>query len=388
MSRRRAKSERKPGARVGRATQQLSEPDDSYINQGPPQQRCNYIFVVDEHINLVEKPGSVRVFSTRGKKCGLEKDPNSTQGYCYWHEADPAKAKDPDLRKRLEIAIQQKVYLGSAFLSGGGPGTYLADSYGPIDLSGANLQGAFLAGVYLEGTLFKGANLSYGNLAGAWFSSADLSGADLTGAHIQGTDFQFSNMKGAELWLAEINGGTRLEGVYWGDDYVLASESRSRFDYAETIYRTLKQYHQESGDYRTAGEFYFREMECIRKQQRSLYRRLLWTVFFKSICGYGERPTWTLRWAVGVILLWGVLLLPLCGIHNPDGSTTSLSWPPSLAMFQHGLSLSLITFVTLGYGNRYPTSAVGEFLAGFEALLGILLASIFVVSFAKKVIRG
>jgi hypothetical protein len=122
MSRRRAKPERKPGHRGGRATRQITEPDDSYINQGPPQQRCDYIFVVDEHINLVEKSGSVRVFSTRGKKCGLEKDPNSTQGYCYWHEADPAKAKDPELRKRLEIAVQQKVYLGSAFLSGGRSG--------------------------------------------------------------------------------------------------------------------------------------------------------------------------------------------------------------------------------------------------------------------------
>jgi hypothetical protein len=81
-------------------------------------------------------------------------------------------------------------------------------------------------------------------------------------------------------------------------------------------------------------------------------------------------------------------LLPLTGIRNPDGSVTTLSWPPSLAMFQNGFSLSLITFVTLGYGNRYPIGPAGEFLAGLEALTGILLASIFVVSFAKKVIRG
>jgi hypothetical protein len=138
-------------------------------------------------------------------------------------------------------------------------------------------------------------------------------------------------------------------------------ERPHHFDYAETIYRTLKQYHQESGDYRTAGEFYFSELECIRKQQRSRYRRLLWTVFFKSICGDGERPTWTLRWAAGVILLWGVLVFPLCGIRNPDGSMTNLSWPPGFITFQHGLSLSLITFVTLGYCNRYPISPVGEF---------------------------
>jgi hypothetical protein len=365
------------------------KPEESeYINEGPPQQRCNHTFVVDEQVNLIEKPGSVRVFSTRGKKCGLERDPAGAQGYCYWHETNPGKAQDPELRKRLEIAIHQKLYLGGAFLSGGGPGTYYDDSDGPLDLSGANLQGAFLAGAYLEGTVLQEANLREAHLESAWLGSADLSGADLTAAHLQNTDLQFSSLERAELWEAEINSGTRLAGVYWGKDYVLATEKGGRFDCAEATYRILKQHRQESGDYRIAGEFYFREMECIRKQQPTRYKRLLWTIFFKSICGYGERPTWTLRWAVGIILLWGILLLPLAGIHNPDGSTTSLSWPPSLSMFKHGLSLSLITFVTLGYGNRYPISAAGEFLAGFEALLGILLASIFVVSFAKKVIRG
>jgi hypothetical protein len=359
-----------------------------YINEGPPHQRCNHTFVVDEQVNLIEKPGSVKVFSTRGKKCGLEKDPKGSQGYCYWHETNPGKAQDPELRKRLEIAIHQKLYLGGAFLSGGGPGTYYEDSDGPLDLSGANMQGAFLAGAYLEGTILQGANLSEAHLESAWLGSTNLSGADLTAAHLQNTDLQFSCMKGVELWRAEINSDTQLDGVCWGDDYVLATERCSKFNRAEATYRILKQHRQESGDYRLAGEFYFREMECIRKQQPTRYKRFLWTVFFKSICGYGERPTWALRWAVGIILLWGVLLLPLAGIRNPDGSTTSLSWPPSLSMFKHGLSLSLITFVTLGYGNRYPISAAGEFLAGFEALLGILLASIFVVSFAKKVIRG
>lgn len=261
------------------------------------------------------------------------------------------------------------------------------DSYGRLDLSGADLPGAFLAGAYLEGTILKGANLREASLGSAWLGSADLSGADLSGAHLWGTDFQFSNMKGTELWNAEINGGTQLGGVDWGDDYILASERSGRFDRGEESYRILKQHRQESGDYRTAGRFYFREMECIRKQLPR-FRRLLWTVFFKSICGYGERPTWTFHWAIGVIVLWGVLLLPLGGIHNPDSSTTGFSWPPNLTMLQNGLSLSLITFVTLGYGNRYPASAAGEFLAGFEALLGMLLASIFVVSFAKKVIRG
>lgn len=242
--------------------------ESEYINKCPGQQRCNFTFLVDEQVNLFEKAGSVRVFSTRGKKCGLERDTNGTQGYCYWHETNPDKAQDPELRKRLEAAVQQKVYLGGAFLSGGGPGTYYRDSAGPLDLSGANLQGMFLAGAYLEGTILKGANLREANLISAWFGSADLSGADLTGAHLQNTDFEYSSMEGAELWKAEINSDTRLDGIYWGDDYVLATERGGRFDCAVAVYRTLKQHRRDSGDYRAAGEFYFREMECLRKLQQ------------------------------------------------------------------------------------------------------------------------
>ncbi|HVQ38215.1 MAG TPA: toll/interleukin-1 receptor domain-containing protein [Pyrinomonadaceae bacterium] len=242
--------------------------ESEYINQGPCQQRCNFTFLVDEQVNLVEKMGSIRVFSTRGKKCGLERDANSTQGYCYWHETNPDKAQDPGLRERLEAAVQHKVYLGGVFLSGGGPGTHYRDSAGPLDLSGANLQGVFLAGAYLEGTILNGANLREANLMSAWFGSADLSGADLTGAHIQNTDLEYSSMEGAELWKAEINSGTRLDGIYWGADYVLATERGGRFDCAATVYRILKQHSRDSGDYRTAGEFYFREMECLRKQRQ------------------------------------------------------------------------------------------------------------------------
>ena len=242
--------------------------ESEYINKSSDQQKCNFTFLVDEQVNLVEKVGSVRVFSTRGKKCGLERDTNGTQGYCYWHETNPDKAQDSGLRKRLEDAVKQKVYLGGAFLSGGGPGTYYLDSDGPLDLCGANLQGAFLAGAYLEGTLLKDANLREANLESAWFGSVDLSGADLTGAHLQNTDFGYSSMEGVELFEAEISRGTRLEGVYWGDDYVLATERGGRFDCAVAVYRTLKQHSRENGDYQTAGEFYFREMECLRKQRQ------------------------------------------------------------------------------------------------------------------------
>ena len=199
-----------------------------YINPGPSERRCSYTFIVEEQVNLIADSGLLRVFSTRGKKCGLETDPKGSQGYCYWHESDPRKAQDQMLRTKLELAVKEKTYLGGAFLSGGGPGTYLVDSDGPMDLSGANLQGAFFAGAYFEGTVLKGTNLREAHLQGSWFSSADLSESDLTSAHLWNADLQFSSLENAELWEAEINTDTRLDGVYWGKDFVLGTEKGAR----------------------------------------------------------------------------------------------------------------------------------------------------------------
>lgn len=365
----------------------VSASPDDYINAGPGVERCDFAFLVDEQLNWAEASEPVRVFSTLGKRCGLPVDPNSSQGYCYWHKADPDKAKDPDIRQRLEKAIADRTYLGGTFLSGGGPGTQIAGSRGPLDLSGAKLDGAYFAGAYIEGTCLRKASLRQAHLQQAFLGSTNLAEADLTSAHLWGTDFQGARMAGVNLWDADINGNTRLDAVSWGTDYVLPPERQGRFDFAEATYRMLKQHRQNAGDYHAAGEFYFREMECIRKQLSGI-RRLLWTLFYKSSCGYGERPTWTFAWAVAVIGVWGAILFPFLGIRNPDGTVSALGNSSPLETIGNGLSLSLITFATLGYGNRYPSSPLGEHLAGCEALLGILLSSLFVVSFAKKVIRG
>jgi len=141
------------------------------------------------------------------------------------------------------------------------------NSNGPVDLSGANLHGVYLTGAYMEGAILKGANLRESHLEGVWFGSADLSEVDLTAARLHNTDFEGASLARAELLGAHIDGSTSLVGVYWGDDYVLATEMRGKFDWAEEIYRLLKQHYRDSGDYRSAAEFSFREMECIRKQR-------------------------------------------------------------------------------------------------------------------------
>jgi hypothetical protein len=358
-----------------------------YINHSDAEYRCSKVFVVDIHVNRTWGDQEERVFSTRGLKCGLSVDAVSTQGYCYWHRSHPEKARDPALRQRLETAVKAREYLGEAFLAGGTQGAMPGDSPPDLDLSGATLNGAYLAGAYMEGTILRNANLDSADLRGAWLGWADLRNANMSGAYLMGTDCHSAKLAGADIWAAHIDSGTEFTGAKWGSPPVVGPEQRGQFDKGEWSYRRLKQHYQESGEYRAAGEFYYREMECARKQ-KTPFQRFLWSIFFKSTMGYGERPSWALAWMAAVILLWAFVVFPLTGIVSTSGQIAP-RWPPSsLRAVGEYLSLSLITFATLGYGIRYPASAWGEVLAGLEALLGVLLTSLFLVSFGKKVFRG
>jgi tetratricopeptide (TPR) repeat protein len=102
------------------------------------------------------------------------------------------------------------------------------------DLSGtglvmANLSGANLSGANLSGANLSQANLSQANLSGASLNGANLSGANLSGANLNGTDLRRAylintNLKGAKLDTAYVEGtigipnyaGTPEQFYSWG----------------------------------------------------------------------------------------------------------------------------------------------------------------------------
>ena len=89
-------------------------------------------------------------------------------------------------------------------------------------------------------------------------------------------------------------------------------------------------------------------------------------------------PSNVLGWMGFVVLVW-TLLFWISGVQVADsGHTHSLG---------NALTLSLITFSTLGYGNWHPASGWGHLLAGIEALLGVLLSAAFLVSLATKYVH-
>ena len=170
----------------------------------------------------------------------------------------------------------------------------------------------------------------------------------------------------------------------------------------EGIYRRLKQSYQKFGDNSTAGKFYHQEMECKRNQLRG-FKKLFWNVFYKKLCGYGEKP-FNVIWFSGLIILASSLFFFYCGIELLGSEV--LNFPARLIDYKLSLNFqwvitnrykvigdwlvclytSVITFTTLGYGDVHPIGW-SRIVASIEAGFGIIMTALFIFVFTRKMLR-
>ena len=167
----------------------------------------------------------------------------------------------------------------------------------------------------------------------------------------------------------------------------------------ERSYRNVKNALLGRGDYTTAGEFYYREMEARRSQTKKMNR--VWMEAFKWLCGYGERPQQVIFISLITILVSALLFL-FNGITVVAGEEICL--PGSERLIDHGiLSLkigwqllrdfadclyySATTFVHVGQPMIAPVGYTAKTTAAVEGSLGILLIILFAIVTARKMVR-
>jgi hypothetical protein len=259
-------------------------------------------------------------------------------------------------------------------------------------LAGVNLEGATLFGAHLER-----ANLLFAHLEGANLLQAHLEGAYLLGAHLEGADLSYAHLEGARLMWVKFSPDTMFEDTDWGSKYILGEEVDKYFGQATDVYRKLKQWHTNAGMYDVAGDFFFREMEARRKatgkdirqafnDAHALRKALvpfkeirpvrywLWHALLYLLCGYGERPTRILIWAIGLIFV-------LAAFYTWLGSFSSGS-------FWDCLYYSAVSFTALGYGSWAPQpTGWAKGMGAAEAVIGVFMMALFLVTFVRKMVR-
>ncbi|WP_157896360.1 potassium channel family protein [Vibrio coralliirubri] len=152
----------------------------------------------------------------------------------------------------------------------------------------------------------------------------------------------------------------------------------------------------ESGVNDEASNLYIEECDINRGQKVGLEKLKL--SFYKALSNYGESPWLVLFWIAIVILLWA-LFYSLFDINVPSDGVLNcdLSVVDDMRCFEienkqepHPLTyiyFSFVTFTTLGYGDYSPVEGAARFFASAQALIGLILSSLFIATFIRKFSR-
>ncbi|MBU7046786.1 MAG: pentapeptide repeat-containing protein [Theionarchaea archaeon] len=184
------------------------------------------------------------------------------------------------------------------------------------------------------------------------------------------------------------------------EEYMTDEDVNLSLKELETIYRNLKQNMQRHGDYSQAGELYYREMECKRRNMKEKRFSSDWFKsyvysFLKCTCGYGEKPERVILASVLIIFVAAFLFVfngIAIGEYTPEeriiNYDLSLTVPSMQAVkdFVQCLYYSVVTFTTLGYGDIHPVG-YSKLVASAEAFTGAFFIALFVLVFGRKMMR-
>ena len=242
-------------------------------------------------------------------------------------------------------------------------------------VEGADLRGSHLEKADLTKAHLERAELHETYLEGANLRDAHLEDALLWDTHLEGANLMRAHLEGANLMRTKFSADVNLEDVDWGN-YILGEEKDGYFDTAVDTYRRLKAWYSQSGYDDTAAKFYYREREANRKAlklfSKSSWRHRLALEFIYRGWGYGEGWKRILfGWIPGLILLFALIYFGI-GTLTPNTFLSSLYY-------------SAVSFTALGYGS-WVKDASGwvKGLGAFEALVGVSMMALLLVTFVRK----
>jgi hypothetical protein len=337
------------------------------------------------------------------KNCGLPVlvERAGQEPLCPWHDPE-ARPVGFNVKQELEKEIQSpNHWLEGAKLAAEDLRNLSAcDARLPsADLEGARLDNAFLHKAILDDAILISAKMTSATLGcsilvGSKLDCAELIGADLTYCDLGGAILHGAKLDRASLFGVKLSSETVLVGVVWG---FTGEELNQQFEKAASVFRTVRAHFRSLSNLRAAENFYHREMSALhlravngkfepsgnwcRRWHPRLSASWLGWALNRWLWGYGVRPYYTLWWMLSVVLFFGFVVYPCVGVKEDNEVTHN---PFNFS----GLALSVVTFATLGYGNRTPCGTFGELLGGLEAMTGALLMSVFIVGLATRYVQA
>ena len=137
------------------------------------------------------------------------------------------------------------------------------------------------------------------------------------------------------------------------------------------------------------GEYFYQAKKAELKSLKGFSK--LKSILFFALCGWGERPSFTLVTILLTIVMFGVVYM-FNGI-NAAGYVIDYAVHGNASLLRilcdYGkcLFFSITTFSTVGYGNYVPLGSVSMYAAGIQMLLGISLCALWTGCLFRKIAR-
>lgn len=157
--------------------------------------------------------------------------------------------------------------------------------------------------------------------------------------------------------------------------------------FAAELYSQLSELYEENKLMDLSGEYFYlyKKTEAIRLKGAEKFKSLMGFL----VCGYGERPMFSLIASLALIVTCGTLYM-FFGVSLNNETILfkpSFSQPlPPLGQLILWYHFSLVTFSTVGYGNVVPVGG-SLVVSAFEMVLGIIMVGIWVSTLVRKMVR-
>lgn len=141
------------------------------------------------------------------------------------------------------------------------------------------------------------------------------------------------------------------------------------------LYRNAKTCYMAGGDDTEARRSHIKEFDTKLRAATYPSKIALW--IYKLLCMYGESP---LRVAISAIVVITACAVAFWFLGINDGEKPVHSIATSFYF-------SVVTFTTLGYGDYAPMPGIARLISSIEAITGLFLTSLFLVTFVRRFTR-
>ena len=162
-----------------------------------------------------------------------------------------------------------------------------------------------------------------------------------------------------------------------------ARKDREIFDRTlSLVYRRARKFAREEGNSKTVSHLYVKECKLQCRNEKKFSKRLARQVYGIT-ANHGESPWRVALWGITSILIFALLY---CWINAelPNPASGGNKFCKGIAECTY---YSTVTFSTLGYGELVPTAPAARFIASVQALLGLIITSLFIATFFKRYSR-